>query len=218
MRILWASAFAVLALAASPVTWARTEEGLSKRTVTPRDLTEVLNDPMTGEISNDDLIELLNDNPEESFFENEELELLPKPQEAKLLRGLARIIGVALGVIAFVALVCVICCCCCPFCLLAKRRERGRVLNPPPTQSSQQPGAVPLVNQGQGGGYPSQQSYPPQQGYPPQPGYPSQQSYPPQQQYPPYGGEQPPPYPGPPEGESGAEYGKTPAYNPNAAP
>ena len=78
---------AVLVLAASPVTWARSEEGLSKRTVTPRDLTEVLNDPMKVEISNEDPMELLNDNPEETFFENEELELLPKPQEAKLLRG-----------------------------------------------------------------------------------------------------------------------------------
>ena len=35
-------------------------------------------------------------------------------------------------------------------------------------------------------------------GYPPQQSYPHQQNYPPQQQYPPYGGEQPPPYPGPP--------------------
>ena len=85
----WAPAFGVLVLAASPAAArASTEEGLSKRAVTPRDLVEVvLNDPTTEEISNEDLIELLNDNPEDTFVQNDELEFLPKPQEAKLLRG-----------------------------------------------------------------------------------------------------------------------------------
>ena len=87
MRVPWAPAFGVLVLAASPAARASTEEGLSKRAVTPRDIVEVLNDPMTEEISNEDLIELLNDNPEDTFVQNDELEFLPKPQEAKLLRG-----------------------------------------------------------------------------------------------------------------------------------
>ena len=87
MRVPWAPAFGVLVLAASPAARASTEEGLSKRAVTPRDLVEVLNDPTTEEISNEDLIELLNDNREDTFLQNDELELLPKPQEAKLLRG-----------------------------------------------------------------------------------------------------------------------------------
>jgi len=154
----------------------------------------------------------------------DEVEDLPTPQPAKLIRGLAKIIGVALGIIAFIVLICVICCCCCPFCLLAKRRQRGHIIrqnNPPDGATQGQGGTVPMVAQSGQVPYPQQGGqHPPQnqpyygnqgQGYQ-QGGGPGYPAYPPM--------DQPPPYPGHPAdaGGAGPEYGKPPAYNPSAAP
>jgi len=151
-----------------------------------------------------------------SFDSLHDLEPLPKPEEAKLIRGVAKLIGVALGIIAFIVLVCLICCCCCPFCLLAKRRQRGHVIRQNATQQPQ--GGVPMMSP-QATNPPAPQGYPPSQ--PNQPYYPNQ-GYPAQgYQGGGYGPpmDQPPPYPGPPLQDVGspAEYAKPPAYNPNAA-
>jgi len=156
------------------------------------------------------------------------VEVLPTPQPAKIVRGLAKIIGVALGVIAFIVLACLICCCCCPFCFLAKRRQRGHIIrqNNPPGSTPQ---GVPMAQSGQvpypqqGGPHPPPQNASQYYANETSQGYQGQQggAYPAGYHQPHSTMDQPPPYPGHPAdtaGPAGAEYGKPPAYNPNAAP
>ena len=42
--------------------------------------------------------------------------------------SLAKLVGIVIGAIIFVVAIGILCCCCCPFCLLAKKRQNGRVL------------------------------------------------------------------------------------------
>ena len=93
-------------------------------------------------------------------------------------------IAFIVGAAVLVIVICLVCCCCCPFCLLAKRKERGRVLREGPVQQPQNVG-MPVQS-----GYtippdqyqqmPAQQSYPPS-GYnapmPPSVPYPPQGKY-----------------------------------------
>ena len=62
-----------------------------------------------------------------------------------------------------VIIITLVCCCCCPFCILAKRKERGRVLRqgPPPAE----PQNLGVVSQ-QGYTVPAEQYH---QQMPPQP-------------------------------------------------
>ena len=93
-------------------------------------------------------------------------------------------IAFIVGAAVLVIVICLVCCCCCPFCLLAKRKERGRVLREGPVQQPQNVG-MPVQS-----GYtippdqyqqiPAQQSHP-QSGYnaamPPSVAYPPQGKY-----------------------------------------
>ena len=54
---------------------------------------------------------------------------------------IAFIVGAAILVI----IITVVCCCCCPFCMLAKRKERGRVLREGPPNQAQN---TAIVSQG----------------------------------------------------------------------
>ena len=42
--------------------------------------------------------------------------------------SLAKLVGIVIGAAIFVVVVCVVCCCCCPFCILAKKRQRGEII------------------------------------------------------------------------------------------
>ena len=93
-------------------------------------------------------------------------------------------IAFIVGAAVLVIVICLVCCCCCPFCLLAKRKERGRVLREGPVQQPQNVG-MPVQS-----GYtipPDQyQQMPAQQSHPPS-GYnahmPQSVAYPPQGKY-----------------------------------
>lgn len=162
-----------------------------------------------------------------------------KAEKKSFVKGAAKIVAFVIGAAVFVIIVCVVCCCCCPFCLLAKRKERGRVIrqnvyNQPAQNAgapSQQRYAAPPEQHQQ---IPSQQAYPPS-GYN-QPisttpfAYPNQAGPMPASQG--YAMDQPPPYPGPPiqqyqPHQAGGQYGEDartqkmeyqtqPACNPNA--
>jgi len=154
-----------------------------------------------------------------------------KPEKSSIIRGIGRIIAFIVGAAVLVVIICLVCCCCCPFCLLAKRKERGRVLREGPVQQPQNVG-MPVQS-----GYtipPDQyQQMQAQQSHPPS-GYnapmPPSVAYPPQEPPHAYAMDQPPPYPGPPiqqiqtqqssvptQGQlQKSEYQQQPAYNPNA--
>jgi len=155
-----------------------------------------------------------------------------KPEKS-VAKAIGKVIGFVVTATIVVIVITIVCCCCCPFCILAKRKERGRVLRqgPPTQQQPQNPG----VGTQQGYALPTEQY---QQQMAPQP-YPNagyNQQMPPSAV--PYGNQgpspqgfvmdQPPPYPGPPiqqnqmqqssvGGGYGSEYQKQPAFNPNAS-
>jgi len=161
----------------------------------------------------------------ERFFDDDDWD---DDEINEVFEGVAKFVGIAIGLIAFLIFGTILCCCCAPCCFFAKRRRvtRGVIHNP---QQGGNTGAGP---------YPVQMTqtttpYPPQpQPYPPQttPYPPQPQPYPPQPQPQPYS-DLPPPYPGPPAGWPGSgnppapdvqtpmmstEYRqKQPAFNPN---
>ena len=55
---------------------------------------------------------------------------------------IGKVIGFVVTATIVVIVITIVCCCCCPFCILAKRKERGRVLRqgPPTQQQPQNPG------------------------------------------------------------------------------
>lgn len=151
------------------------------------------------------------------------------PQEVNLAKAIGKVIAFVVCATILVIVITIVCCCCCPFCILAKRKERGRVLRQGPPTQQQQPTHNPGVVTQQGYTVPTEQY---QQQMVPQP-YPNagyNQPVPPSV---PYGNQagpqgfvmdQPPPYPGPPiqqnqmqQSAGGSEYQKQPAFSPNAS-
>ena len=57
---------------------------------------------------------------------------------------IGKVIGFVVTATIVVIVITIVCCCCCPFCILAKRKERGRVLRqgPPTQQQPQNPGVA----------------------------------------------------------------------------
>jgi len=154
-----------------------------------------------------------------------------KPEKSVKGKGIGKIVAFIVGSAILVIIITVVCCCCCPFCMLAKRKERGRVLREGPAQQPQNTGIV----QQQAYAVPPEQYHqqvPHQQSY--QPGgfnqpMPHSGPYPNQAAPQAYMMDQPPPYPGPPiqqnqtqqaagqfQAPHKTEYQQQPAYNPNA--
>jgi len=109
----------------------------------------------------------------------------------ELFEGVAKFIGIAVGLTAFFIVCTILCCCCAPCCFFAKRRRvtRGVIHNPPQAATTGN------------GPYPVQMTQT-NTNYPPQPSQPPQ----------PYS-DLPPPYPGPPAGGWSA-----PAYDQGGYP
>ena len=62
---------------------------------------------------------------------------------SRIAKGIGKIVAFIVGAAILVIIITVVCCCCCPFCILAKRKDRGRVLREGPPQPAQNTNHVP---------------------------------------------------------------------------
>ena len=70
---------------------------------------------------------------------------------------IGKVIAFVVCATIIVIVITIVCCCCCPFCILAKRKERGRVLRQGPPTQPQQPTHNPGVVTQQGYTVPTEQ-------------------------------------------------------------